>query len=138
MDIFKIAPLLAFIYLSLIQTIERNKYPLQIESKSPQTYIEKETYLKKETSENSKLRKKVVLDLKYHEIEKNYNKTNVLHITINQEGRIVGYKPCNIFYPNYFTKNQLKQLINMSKKYNLKKIHLCMIKIKFYHAKIDL
>jgi len=94
--------------------------------------------IKKETIENIKLRKKVVIDLKYHEIEKNYNKTTVLHIIINQEGRIVGYKPCNIFYPNYFTKNQLKKIINISKKYNLKKINLCMIKIKFYHAKIDL
>lgn len=135
--LLKITYLISIFYFTINITVERNKYPIKIENPYPTRSNKKNSYVKLEVNEKNNIRKKTILDLKYHAIKKNANKENIVEIILNQEGKIVGYKPCVVFYPNYFTKTQPKSIIETSKKFKKNKINLCLIKLKFKSTKID-
>lgn len=130
MYIIKIASLISIIYCSLNTTIERNKYPLSLRSNYLEEVRNKNRYKKLENNKKNILRKKTWLDLKYHKRKKNSDRETLLQLIINKEGKILGYKPCNIFYPNYFTRNQQESLIKTGKKFKLQKTKLCIIRFK--------
>jgi hypothetical protein len=130
MYIIKIASIISIIYCSLNSTIERHKYPLNLKSSYIQEVRHKNTDKKLEDNKKNILRKKTWLDLKYHKRKKNPNPETILQLIINKEGKIVGYKQCNIFYPNYFTRNQDKSVIKTSQKFKLQKTKLCIIRFK--------
>lgn len=137
-SLVKITSILTIFYFSLNTTIERNKYPITIKTFSTKVSNRESKSFDIGEKEKYKIRKKTIKDLKYHLIKKNSDKEHVIQILVNQEGKIVGYKTCGIFYPNYFTKSQPQSIIKTSTTFNKNKTNLCLIKVKFHNAKIDL
>nr|ASV47550.1 hypothetical protein CMESOPL_039 [Chroomonas mesostigmatica CCMP1168] len=135
--LLKISSLLTVFYFTISTTIERNKYAIDTGKHQIQTVPQKSSAFKSEPSNKRNIRKKNLLDLKYHLVKKNSNKENVLQLILNHEGKIIGYKPCSIFHPNYFTKSQPKSIIKTSEIWSKNTTNLCLIKIKFNSAKIN-
>lgn len=128
-SLYKILPLASILYLSFISIIPRNTN-LFIEK----VIIEKEknkTSLSMENYKQKKLRHKLSQDFKYHEINKNWYKKSLSKVALNKEGKIIGYKIINIFYPNYFTKSQIRNIIKKSRTFPYKKTNLKIVKIYF-------
>lgn len=131
MYIIKLTSLITIIYCTLTTTIERNKYALNLKNQHVQEFTtKKNTSRKTENTKKSIFRKKIWLDLKYHKRKQKFNDENVIQLLINKEGKILGYKSCKIFYPNYFTRNQPKSIIKTSKRFKYKKIKLCILDFK--------
>lgn len=135
--LLKLTYLISMLYFTINSTVERNKYPITIEHFSSTIPNKKNSHFKLEVKEKSNIRKKTIIDLKYHVMKKNSNKENIIEIILNKEGKILGYKPCAIFYPNYFTTTQPKSLIETSQKFKKNKTNLCLIKLKVQSTKID-
>lgn len=110
---FQLLPISIFFYITLIKYFPRNCYKfVKVEN------IEKEftpVVKRCETLNKIKLRKKLLIDLKIHNTSNNWSKKNVTKILLNTEGKIVGYKFYNIFYPNYFTKTQNNKILSKTK-----------------------
>jgi hypothetical protein len=131
MYIIKLTSLITLIYCTLSTTVERNKYPLNLRNQSLQEFTtKKSSYKKTENTKKSIFRRKIWIDLKYHKRKQNFNTENTIQVLINKEGKILGYKLCNICYPNYFTRKQPKTIIKTSKKFKYKKIKLCILNFK--------
>lgn len=138
MYILKLVSVVSLIYSILGSTIERNKYPVTLKNYYLEDNKTTSNFNKKiENKKRSIFRKKISFDLKYHTRIKISNNESTVRLILNNEGKIIGYKPCNVFYPNYFTKTQQKQLIKIGKKFKLQKINPCIIKYKITHARID-
>ena len=135
--LLKLTSLLTILYFTVNNTVERNTYPINIKSSSVQISNEENKDFKLEEKKKEKIRKKIIVDLNYHLVKNNPHKENAIHILLNQEGKILGYKPCAIFYPNYFTKNQPKEIVRPEKNFSKTKTNLCLIKVKVHNAKID-
>lgn len=126
----KITSLITIFYFSLNTTIERNLYPISIKTLPSAEFTPKNKNVGSETENGYKIRRKILIDLKYHLVKKNANKENVIHVILNQEGKILGYKSCSIFYPNYFTKIQPQSVLKTNKTFKKNKTNLCLIKLK--------
>lgn len=97
-------PVSVFFYIILTHSLPRNAYRV-LRTK----IIQKISHIiarKSETRKKIKLRKKFLKDLKMHSTSVNFNKKSVTKLVVNSEGKILGYKFYNLFYPNYFTKTQ--------------------------------
>jgi hypothetical protein len=110
---FQFFPISVFFYLTLTTYLPRNCYKF-IKAQTLETKIDS-IIKKSETLTQIKLRKKLLNDLKIHGISINWNKKNVTKIILNDEGKILGYKFYNIFYPNYFTKTQSNKILSKTK-----------------------
>jgi hypothetical protein len=110
---FKFFPISVFFYVTLIKYFPRSSY-LFIKTDNSYTDI-KSIPQKGELYSKTRIRKKLLLDLKLHKVSINWNKKNVTKLILNSEGKIIGYKPCTLFYPNYFTKIQSAKLLDKSK-----------------------
>lgn len=107
---FRLFPISVFFYITLTTYFPRNCYK----------FVSRETLNnninpiieKFETTSKTKLRKKLLTDFKIHSTSINWNKKNVTKLILNHEGKIIGYKFCYIFYPNYFTKIQNSKIIS--------------------------
>nr|BDA99083.1 hypothetical protein [Hemiselmis andersenii] len=127
--IYKVLPIASILYFSLTSIIPRNTYPFL---KKPT--IEKKIFsnlLIVEKPNNKKIRYKLNQDIKYHQLNKNWYKKTITKISLNEEGKIIGYKMNSIFYPNYFTKTQLKNIIPKSEIFPFKKTNIQIVKITF-------
>ena len=127
--ICNILPIASIIYISLTSIIPRNassflKRPILEQQKVTQL-------LELEKPINKKLRYKLYQDIKYHKLRQNWYKKTITKIAINKEGKIIGYKINNIFYPNYFTKTQIKNIIAKSETFPFKKTNLYIVRINF-------
>ena len=127
--LFKTLPIASIFYLALTNIIPRNTNnflpdPIIEHTKSP-------SLLRKEQNKQTKYRHKISQDLNYHQIQKNWYRKTISKITLNKEGKIIGYKLNHIFYPNYFTKTQLKNIIPKSDKFPFSKTNLHIVKIHF-------
>lgn len=105
----KLFPISIFFYVSLTTYFPRNCYKF-VKTKTLDNKFHPEI-TRLENSSKIKLRKKLLTDLKIHSTSINWNKKNATKIIVNLEGKIIGYKFCNIFYPNYFTKIQNNKLL---------------------------
>lgn len=102
-------PICVFFYLILSTCFPRGEYPLiKTEIVANKISLIKSKF---ENSGNLQLRKKLVNDLKMHRSHKNFKKQYITKISVNKDGKIIGYKFCTLFYPNYFTKIQNKNLL---------------------------
>jgi hypothetical protein len=107
--VFTFFPIYVFFYLILSKCFPRGEYPLiKTDILNNKISLIKS---KLESSNTIKLRKKVISDLKMHKSHKNFKKQYITKISVNKDGKIIGYKFCTLFYPNYFTKIQNKNLI---------------------------
>ena len=122
-----------FLYLSLTNIISRCNYNFLPEKTTIFLKQTKEYSLEtKETKEKKNLRNKILQDLKFHKILKNWNTKSITKITLNNEGKIVGYKIYKNFYPSYFTKSQIRKLIERSAISQIEDSNLHTVKVKFY------
>jgi len=126
----KISSLLTILYFTLHNTIERNNYPINLANFNSTTAKQENTNVLSESKNKHKIRKKTLIDLKYHLVKKTMNKENIIQLILNQEGKIIGYKYCAVFYPNYFTKIQPQSVLKTNKPVNKIKTNLCLIKLK--------
>lgn len=110
---FKFFPISVFFYVTLIKCFPRSSY-IFIKTDILKPDIKPVTK-KIEVNSKTKIRKKLLLDLKLHKTAINWNKKTVTKLIVNTQGKIIGYKPCNLFYPNYFTKLQSGKLVNKNK-----------------------
>ena len=124
-------------YFTINTTVERTNYPIKKEETYPSTYKKENSYFRVEITRKQSIRNKTLVDLNYHLVKKYSTEENIVHIILNQDGKILGYKPCAIFYPNYFTKTQPRSIIKTSKQLSKNKTNLCLIKLKMHKAKID-
>jgi hypothetical protein len=115
------------LYISLTQIIPRNNYNFIKEEQTEILNITKLPAL--ETQPKMKLRKKVIQDVTYHKIKSNWNVHSITKVTINSEGKIVGYKIHKTFYPNYFTKTQIANIFRKATKIANQNSNLHTIKI---------
>lgn len=113
---FSLFPMGLIFYFSLTNIIPRNTCFFL--DKTKQEDLNLRILVTTETGEKVKIRKKIIQDFQYHKSTINWNKTILTKILVNQEGKIIGYKLYNVFYPNYFTKTQIKSLIKSSHKMN--------------------
>nr|BDA97821.1 hypothetical protein [Chroomonas collegionis] len=125
----KLFILLSVLFLALDTGIQRNMYLAVIPKSNLENELPRESSLEIETTSQKNYRNKLMMDIKYHDLKKNTNQNPTTQILINQEGKIVGYKFCNIFYPNYFTRQQPRSIIKAGKKFKIKKLHFCIAKI---------
>ncbi len=116
---FQFFPISVFFYVTLTTYFPRSSYRL---IKTNFLYNDKKLIIKKiEPNSKTRIRKKLLSDLKLHKTTVNWNKKNIIKLILNTEGKIIGYKPYKLLYPNYFTKLQTGKLINKNKvirKYN--------------------
>ncbi len=126
----KITSLFTLFYFTLHNTIERNNYPINLGNLNSTTAKQENTNFLSESKNKHKIRKKTLIDLKYHLVKKTMNKENIIQLILNQEGKIIGYKCCAVFYPNYFTKIQPQSVLKTNKTVNKTKTNLCLIKLK--------
>ena len=125
---FMFFPVSVFFYIILTHSFPRNSYRV-LRTK----ILEKISHIiarKSETKKKIKLRKKLLKDLKIHSTSINFNKKSVTKVIVNSEGKILGYKFCNLFYPNYFTKTQNYNVIVDSELFE-KKPKLFLIIFKY-------
>jgi hypothetical protein len=101
---------LLFFYITLINYFPRNCYKF-VKPENVSTEF-KPIINQCENLNKLTLRKKLITDLKIHNVSNNWNKKNVTKIILNREGKIVGYKFYRIFYPNYFTKTQNNKIVS--------------------------
>ena len=121
-------PFSIFFYLILTRSLPRNAYPaLRTQILEKISHI---IHRKSETAKKIKLRKKLLQDLKMHSTSINFNKKSVTKLVVNSEGKILGYKFCSLFYPNYFTKTQNNNIIVDSELFE-KKPKLFLIIFKY-------
>lgn len=109
---FQLFPVSVFFYITLITYFPRNCYKF-VKPETLETKI-KPKLTKLEKISKNKLRKKLLSDLKIHSISSNWSRKNVTKLVVSREGKIMGYKFCSIFYPNYFTRNQSNKIISKS------------------------
>jgi hypothetical protein len=124
---FFLLPISLIFYFSLTTIIPRNTYIFLNQTKKSEFNIS--SLNKKESTEKIKVRKKLLQDFRYHKSSITWDEKMLTKLLVNQEGKIIGYKLYNIFYPNYFTKTQLKNLLRSSYKikresYPIKAINL--------------
>lgn len=134
----KLFILLSVLFLALDTGIQRNMYLAVIPKNNIQDDLEREYNLEVETKAQKNNRNKLMVDIKYHDLKKNTNQKPTTQILINQEGKIVGYKFCNIFYPNYFTRQQPRSILKAGRKFRIKKLNFCIAKIHKDNTKIQI
>lgn len=110
---FQVLPVSVFFYITLTTYFPRNCYKF-VKTETIENNI-KPKITKLEKLSKIKLRKKLIIDLKFHDTSLNWSRKNVTKLLLNPEGKIIGYKFCKIFYPNYFTRSQSNKIISKSK-----------------------
>jgi hypothetical protein len=120
-------PASILLYYSFTNIIPRNNYTF---IKEEHTEIMNTMELpEREVQHKMKLRKKVMQDLIYHKIRLNWNAQTVTKVAVNDEGKIVGYKMCKAFYPNYFTKTQIANMLKNTTKVTNQNSNLHTLKL---------
>ena len=109
-------PISFVFYFSLTNIIPRNTYSFLNQKETKEFNIS--NLNSEEPSRKIKVRKKIIQDFQYHESSMNWNKNMLAKLLVNSEGKIIGYKLYNVFYPNNFTKTQLRNLLKYSYKVN--------------------
>ena len=120
-------PVSILLYLSFTHIMPRNNYNFIAEEQTEVLNPAKLPAL--EIQYKMKLRKKVMQDLTHHEIMSTWNEHTVTKVTVNNEGKIVGYKICKAFYPNYFTKTQIANMFRKVTKSTNQSSNLHTLKI---------
>ena len=105
-------PLSFIFYFSLTNIIPRNTYSFLTQEETSEFNIS--NLNSEETRTKIKVRKKIIQDFQYHRSSVNWNKNMLTKLLVNREGKIIGYKLYNVFYPNYFTKTQIRNLLKYS------------------------
>jgi hypothetical protein len=126
-------PLSILLYISLTQIIPRNNYNFLREE--PTEIVNSPKLTTRETKHKLKLREKLMQDLVYHKVGSDYNVPIVAKITLNDEGKIVGYKLYKVFYPNYFTETQIQNMFKGVNKFPSLSSNLHTITVTFYTLK---
>jgi hypothetical protein len=62
----------------------------------------------------------------------NWNKNMLTKLLVNREGKIIGYRLYNVFYPNYFTKTQIRNLLKNSTRTNSLDAHIEVINLSSF------
>lgn len=114
-------------YLALSTIISRNNYIFLKEMNTE--IMETRPLTMTEPGDKLKIRKKILQDITYHGLDKNWNKKLITKLSINQEGKIIGYKVYQSFYPNYFTKLQIKTMFKTQIISIKKNLHLDIIRL---------
>jgi|SaaInlV_125m_DNA_1040241.scaffolds.fasta_scaffold01652_9 hypothetical protein len=109
-------PLSFIFYFSLTNIIPRNTYSFLNQEETSEFNIS--NLNSEETRTKIKVRKKIIQDFQYHRSSVNWNKNMLTKLLVNREGKIIGYKLYNVFYPNYFTKTQIRNLLKYSYRTN--------------------
>ncbi len=109
-------PLSFIFYFSLTNIIPRNTYSFLTQEETSEFNIS--NLNSEETRTKIKVRKKIIQDFQYHRSSVNWNKNMLTKLLVNREGKIIGYKLYNVFYPNYFTKTQIRNLLKYSYRTN--------------------
>ena len=109
-------PLSFIFYFSLTNIIPRNTYSFLTQEETSKFNIS--NLNSEETRTKIKVRKKIIQDFQYHRSSVNWNKNMLTKLLVNREGKIIGYKLYNVFYPNYFTKTQIRNLLKYSYRTN--------------------
>lgn len=128
--LFSFLQISIFVYFSLTNIIPRYRYNFLPEKNS--NTLNSVNIASLETNEKCSLRSKLFQDLKYHKILNNWNTKTVTKVTLNNEGKIIGYKIYNRFYPSYFTKTQIKNIIRKSFLTRTEQSSLLTIKLYFH------
>lgn len=129
---FSLFPMSLIFYFSLTNIIPRNTYFFLNPKET--TAFKLDSLDTIETGEKIKVRKKIVQDFQYHKSSVNWNKNMLTKILVNREGKIIGYKLYNVFYPNYFTKTQIRNLIKSSYKMNQRLSPIEVIKLSKFNT----
>jgi hypothetical protein len=127
-------PLSILLYISLTHIIPRNNYNFLKEE--PTEIVNPPKLTTKETQHKLKLREKLMQDLIYHKVVSGCNVPVVAKITINDQGKIVGYKLYKVFYPNYFTETQIPNMFKGVHKFTNQNSNLHTITATFYTIKV--
>jgi hypothetical protein len=122
-------PFSILLYISVTHVIPRNNYIFIKEETTEILNTKKLPPL--EIQYKMKLRKKILQDFIHHKVKSNWNAHNITKITVNSEGKVVGYKIYKTFYPNYFTKTQITNILKKTAKVTNQKSDLHSIKITF-------
>jgi hypothetical protein len=122
-------PFSIMLYISFTHIIPRTNYAF-LKEKHPQM-LNPTTFTTLETRYKLKIRKKIIQDFTKHKIRENRNAHSITKVIINNEGKIIGYKIYKAFYPNYFTKTQIKNMLKKVTKFINQNSNLHIIKITF-------
>lgn len=125
---FRILPIPVFFYTILIKPFPRNGYEF-IKNPTINSGINLELN-KIENVNKIALRKKIINDLKFHSSSIRGTKKNITKVILNKEGKIMGYKFYNLYYPNYFTTIQSNSAITKTSPFK-KSINLFLIIFKY-------
>jgi len=126
---YKTTSIVFLTYIALSSTIPRNTYSFLKELTITKEIPPSATSL--ERLKYKRIRYKLNQDIRYHELHKNWYKKTIAKIVLNEEGKIIGYKMSTLFYPNYFTKTQLRNVIPKSETLPFKKTNINVIKVYF-------
>jgi hypothetical protein len=127
--IIDFSPLSIILYLSLTHVIARSNYTFIKEE--PTEVLNTKELPPLEIQYKMRLRKKVLQDLTHHKLKSNWNAHTITKVTINNEGKIVGYKIYTTFYPNYFTKTQITNVLKKTAAVISQNSELHSIKVAF-------
>jgi hypothetical protein len=89
---FQVLPVSVFFYITLTTYFPRNCYKF-VKTETIENNI-KPKITKLEKLSKIKLRKKLIIDLKFHDTSLNWSRKNVTKLLLNPEGKIIGYKKC--------------------------------------------
>nr|BDA98787.1 hypothetical protein [Chroomonas debatzensis] len=121
--------LLTLLYIGLCTPLMRYTYyflnkQILIPVNSIANYTNNKTY--------TSLQEKLILDLTYHKLEISPFPNTIIKLSISDEGKILGYRYCSVFYPSYFTHNQAKKVIDKEYLGNKKKITFHIVKVSYH------
>jgi hypothetical protein len=122
-------PFSIMLYISFTQIIPRTNYAF-LKEEHP-TMLNQTTFTPLENHYKLKIRKKIIQDLTKHKTRENWNAHPITKVIVNKEGKLVGYKTYKSFYPNYFTKKQIRSMFKKVTKFTNQTSNLHIIKITF-------
>jgi hypothetical protein len=123
-------PVAFIFYVSLANIIPRNTYSFLTQKETSEFSIS--NLNSEETRTKIKVRKKIIQDFQYHRSSVNWNKNMLTKLLVNREGKIIGYRLYSVFYPNYFTKTQIRNLLKYSSRTNPVDAHIEVINLSSF------
>ena len=123
-------PVAFIFFVSLTNIIPRNTYSFLTQKETSEFSIS--NLNSEETRTKIKVRKKIIQDFQYHRSSVNWNKNMLTKLLVNREGKIIGYRLYNVFYPNYFTKTQIRNLLKYSSRTNSLDAHIEVINLSSF------
>lgn len=121
--------ILSVLYIGLVTPIVR--YTYYFLTKNSVIQLDSNNFILNNNG-HIKLQEKLILDLPYHKLNFHLFPKTVIKLSLNDEGKITGYRYYSVFYPNYFTHNQAKRVINKDYLINKKKITFHIVKVSYH------